>query len=466
MTGAKRPNTRRGGYVLILSIIALAVLAAGAMTLLGLAPEEDLRTDNQVAVESARMAAESGLEFYLEHLAATQLSPHTTAETLMTNLVGKLNDRLGGSTTFGGDSAVLEGDVITTPVVELSASKQFSATFTGQPRPDGDKDVVMTVTGSYEGIRRKTSMLLKMVHKRSPVFDYGIASKGKVYVNGNAYIDGSNMPSDADVLSTREMAVAIEAGGSAWIDGDLFVTGDSFDFVEVTGSAIIGGTSDPEAMKEHVHIGVEEPEFPAIDHQQFSSLATNVIDDSKDFKNANEFTNVRIKSGTNPKFTNDTVINGILYIEKGNTISFSSKVTLNCIVVCEDASDMPIKDNQLKFSGQVDAPGVRALANDPAFDHLQQYADTSILAPGFGLTFRGGSNVLNGLIAADQLDFAGTSGLEGEINGMVMGLTDRQMSLVGTTTLRVGGVHEGANLAGFIQPVSLIPLPGSYGEPQ
>ena len=90
---------------------------------------------------------------------------------------------------------------------------------------------------------------------------------------------------------------------------------------------------------------------------------------------------------------------------------------------------------------------------------------TAIVAPGFGLTFRGTTNTINGVIAADQLSFMGNSNISGNMTGTILGLKNLDMTLAGNTTIQIQRQDSGIVPAGFDHSLGLSVVSSSYDEP-
>ena len=325
----------------------------------------------------------------------------------------------------------------------------------------------MIVTGKSGEFKRYASIKCATVGKRSAIFDFGVASRGKIIISGSATLQGKNDSSEACVLSTREQPVAIMAGGHATIGGDLYVTGDDVDYVYLQGSGLsIGGTSDVyEIFRNHVYLGTEEPDFPPIDTSPFIPLAVNVVDSTTDLNGGNVFNNIIVKAGTDPQFPADTVINGVMYVEAPNHVTFAGSTTINGLIVTEDASTRPIADCTIDFRGSSSAPGVAALPDTEEFAAVKKETGTVLLAPGFDVSFRGNTNSINGLIAADKLSFIGNSNISGEVYGSIIGLKDNELCLKGNAEITINRPSETELPAGFHHPYGLVLLASSYSEP-
>ena len=455
------------GIVFVLALVFLVLFGSLSVALISATTLNLKMGENQSHSLAARMTAEGGLSWMLWQLDRIMMPPETTEDTLISNLSDGLSSALNGTANLDGQAVSSTAGTILVPSVTLDHGS-FSCTLVMVPDGQGGQRCRLTVTGTRSGAKCHVSMDFDMVIKQATVFNYGVASRGRIVVTGNALIEGVDDPEDASVLSTRSEPVAIEAGGHATITGDLYVTGEDANYVSLTGGGYtIGGESDPDLIiTEHVHMDVDEPDFPEIDITPFEPLTTSTIDSNTDLAGSGLiFNNARILAGTNPTFQNHTVINGVLFIEMPNVVTFNAGTTINGVIVTEDASGLDIEDNQIDFKGHATAPGVDALPDDdPNFAAVKQLTGTVILAPGFSLTFNGSSNAVNGVVAADQLTFNGNSGLSGDLTGTVIGLANVEMSLKGNTALHLSRPTNQSPPAGFKHPVGLTPNPGTYYE--
>ncbi len=371
-----------------------------------------------------------------------------------------------GSGNAGGQTLSSTGTAITMPTVAVGDTS-FDSTITMlTPGIDGVPRCRLTSVGSCGLASRTVSLDLEMTGRSADAFNYAIASKGGISVTGSAVIDGMISSNDANVLSISQAAFAISVGGSATIGGDLFLTAEGEDSVYLQGGGLsVGGTSDiTEIIEDHVYRLPEEPDFPQLDLTPFSALATAVIDSTTDLSGPGLIVNnVRIAAGTNPEFKQDTVINGILYIESPNEVTFKSKATLNAIIVTEDATGQE-GANTLYFKGQVSAPGVTGLPDTAEFAAVKEHDGTIILAQGFGVQFCGGTNSINGTIAADQFSFLGNSNISGEIAGTIIGLSSKNLEMSGNATILVNKTDSNNAPAGFVHFQGLGVIKNTYSE--
>ena len=328
---------------------------------------------------------------------------------------------------------------------------------------DGDAGrVLVTVSGTWKGAVRRASMQLRPVTTVSPVFDYGIASKGKIVVGGTGTVLGVNDPSEADMFSaTYGDPEAILIKGNCTLDGDIS-SANPDSFFTITGSPSIGGTTDPEEIMDHIHVGVGDPVFPEIDTSVFEPFATNVLDAGADTSGDTVLTNIRIPAGMNPTFSANVTINGVLFVEQPNDVQFTGNVSITGVIVTEDPGDGPSSDSQLKFAGSVTSQGVESLPEEPQFADLRQMPGTMMLAPGFDVTFTGSFSAINGAIAADSFSMSGDAG--GIIRGPIIAYGDAEFELLGSSQVEIDRSYYGNELPGLKNPVQLVPDSDSYSE--
>ena len=449
----------------VLALLMVTVLIALAVAMASASFLEFSKSNNISRAIRAQLAAESGMAFMQKVLRDVELPNAMTAGTVMAKLNEALAAELGSAATLAGRSITNSGTTISIPQIVVGADS-FSCQLV-QEDPD-DVGFRLTVTGASGGISRRVSVAYLGAARRSGIFDYGLASRGKISISGSATVDGMTDARESNVFSCSDQMVAIEAGGNATIGGDLFVTSDTIDNVVLTGGSLtVGGVSGLDRiLEEHVHPGASPPEFPETDTAQFAHLPTSIVDANTTLTNPGQvFDNILIKADTNPDFTADTVINGIIYVEAPNKVTFHANVTLNAMIVTEDAGGLDIQDCQIDFRGRVTAPGVGALPDTAEFADVKQYTGTVLLAPGFEATFRGSTNSINGTIAADQMTFRGTSSVSGNVTGSIVGLSDKDMGMHGNTTIRVNIKGADSLPAGFKHPVGLAIDAGTYSEP-
>ncbi|HUS92940.1 MAG TPA: pilus assembly PilX N-terminal domain-containing protein [Phycisphaerae bacterium] len=457
-----RTRARRG-VAMIVALVMTTILVCLATALISVSMLELRKGGNLQQITRAQLAAESGLAYTLRALRDVRLPSETPPEALAAGLYAALSAKLSPPPVLSASAGGMA--TLTVPAVDLSPGS-FTCTLTLDPGPVPPV-CRLRVEGTSGDVSRWVATQLLFVRKRSVIFNHGIASRGKIVIQGSAHVEGVTHPSDASILSTCDEPVAIEAGGHATVDGDLYITGDSVSAIVLTGGGLsIGGASDiDEIFDHHVHMGTTDPQFPPTDTSAFAALATNVIDGNTDLSGTTSFSNIRIKAGTDPVFSSNTVLSGVVYVEAPNKVQFSGQVTIKGVLATQDGSGHPLGDCQLTFTGNVSAPGVSALSDAPEYTEVKKLTGTVVLAPGFATSFKGSSNGFNGVVAADQVSFLGSSGILGEVTGTIVGLKNKDMILSGNASIRIRGSSDSTPPTGFIQPWGLDLVPGSYTEP-
>jgi len=464
--GRKRPPRSRYGVVYLFALLMLALMAVMTVRLAASTNLDLSRSRHMNDSLSAQLSAESGLQFMLVNLSKLRMPSATDSTTFMTKLSEGLANTFDGTSNVSGQAVSCSGSTISVPAITAGALCFTCSISLLSPDADGAPRCRLTSIGSCGLSSRTVSLDMKMVDVSADAFNYAIASRGGISVSGNAEIGGMTSPDEASILSISQEAFAIAVGGSATVGGDLYLTADGEDSVHLQGGGLsVGGSSDiTEIVDNHVHRLPEEPDFPELDLSPFEALATTVIDSGTNLDGPDlVVNNARIAAGTNPEFKQDTVINGILYIESPNTVTFKAKAVLNAIVVTEDATGLP-GPNELYFKGQVTAPGVEALPDTPEFQTVKTHSGTVVLAPGFDVQFCGSVNSINGTIAADQFSFLGNSNVSGEIAGTIIGLSSKNLVMQGNATILVNKQDSNDTPAGFVHFKGLTVTAGTYSE--
>jgi len=281
-------------------------------------------------------------------------------------------------------------------------------------------------------------------------------------VGGDGTVLGVNDPSEADVFSaTYNDPEAVCVTGSSTLAGDIF-TANPDSYVTVKASATVAGTQDPIELAEHIHIGVGDPDFPEVDTTVFEPFATNVLDSGADTSADIVLENIRIPAGTNPNFTGNVIIRGVVYIEQPNDVRFAGNADITGVIVTADAGDNAYEANTITFSGSVTSKQLNVLPDLPQFSELRQMPGSMLLAPGFGVAFTGDFDVLNGAIAADKITFTGNAG--GIVRGPIICYGDTEFELWGNSEVSIDRSTYGTTPPGFKMPIKFVPVADSYTE--
>jgi hypothetical protein len=207
-------------------------------------------------------------------------------------------------------------------------------------------------------------------------------------------------------------------------------------------------------------IGVAEPEWPGVDPSVFRPYATNVYSGS----GAGDLTlsNIRIPPNTNPTFSGNVTIRGVVYVESPNKVKFSGNANVVGVIVCEEPAVNDLKKNYIHFTGNMSTSGVENLPAEPTYDGLRELTGTFLLAPGFSTKFTGNFNTINGCMVASEFEFSGNAG--GRIKGGVLNLRDSTFRMTGDSPILVDRDNALPNPAGLTTSWRLVCVSGSYSE--
>jgi hypothetical protein len=157
------------------------------------------------------------------------------------------------------------------------------------------------------------------------------------------------------------------------------------------------------------------------------------VDKTTSTSGAKTFTNIRIAANTNPTFNGNITINGMVFVEQPNKVTFNCNLYITGMIVSQDAGDNNYTTDTIKFFGNTITKGVEFLPDTPEFHDLRQMPGSFLLAPGFGVTFSGtlgGVNgtlrTVNGCMAADAFNFNNLVGST-IIDGPIINYSDTAM---------------------------------------
>lgn len=453
---------KRVGVASVIAMMFLILFATLALGFFASATTSVQIARNEQNVSRAFLAAESGMQFIRYQLRNVSIPYDTDPDELFDTLYVDLADMLEGTANMGAHVVGVSDDAISIPEAAdeyIALDDDGGSKFRVEIERDADRLNVKVIGryGDTDVVARAIQVQFGIAENASAIFDYGIASRGRIVTAGSSRIKGATDPTKGSLLSTNmteEYPVVI---GGKEVSGDISITNPSG---KITYSgASVGGTTDPALIAaNHIHKGVSEPEFPAIDTDVFAAYATNAY-----VAGQAVYTNVRIPPNTNPKFAGGTKFKGVLYIEKPNSVEFRGSADVQGVIVVDNTNHGSLSTNVIDFSGNsASIKGVETL--DSSFGGLRNLTGSFILAPGFHVKFQGSFGSVNGSIISSQLTMSGNAG--GTINGTVINVEDNAVSLNGSseiiiastgTTNYPSGVHFGSHY---------VPLPDTYEEVQ
>ncbi|MCK5173706.1 MAG: hypothetical protein KAR47_09965, partial [Planctomycetes bacterium] len=188
------------------------------------------------------------------------------------------------------------------------------------------------------------------------------------------------------------------------------------------------------AIDNHVFTGVPPTEFPLPNSGHFEQyVGDEVIDIDTDVSSDATYSNIRIAAGTNPVFSGNVILEGIVFIESPNVVTFTGSTNVTGIIVGDGDVTDNSGENLLTFLGNVSSASVADLPDEDNFEAMQDETGTFVMAPGFNVSFGGNFGTLNGAIAANGIQFFGNAG--GTIAGSVLNYSDTPMTLGGNSDL-------------------------------
>jgi hypothetical protein len=398
-------NPRRGitSMLAMLYLVLFSSLAIGFYASVNTAVQV---ANNEQQAAKAMLAAESGLHFIRYHLAEVSIPARTPPANMMSELYSDLQAHIVGTKNLTGNTIALVDNQILIPAapngyvpLDGAGKAGFKITIL-----QNGPDVVCQVSGRF-GAAVTSTRSLSLDFKRQgfppKIFDYAVASKGKVsMIKGSVTgVTGVSTNDIASILSAKPTSPAIAVSGGL-IGGDIHVIAPGL--ATVTGGSVGGSSSVSQILTDHTKIE-DAPEFPEFDTTVFAPYATNTYTGGSLLKN------VRIPPNTNPRFAADVTIQGILYIESPNTVEFRGGATLQGFIVFENKGSPT--SNKIDMRGSV---AQLPLPPDPQFDPLRSITGISVFAPTASLTVGGAvdSNLVGnvyGNIIVNSLSVTGSA---------------------------------------------------------
>jgi len=446
-------HTFRDGSALITCMIVLVVTTALAVGMATMAGANVEVADNQRGANQAFASAESGLEVTRYWMSEIRMPSSTPVEAYLGAAISSLQTELAthgvSNLTFNSDGAI--------PAVPLnSATKQsFSGRLCVDPTDPGV--LRLYITGNSQEAARTICVGYRIKPYRFPIFDYGMATKGALQFPQNPTITGLADNWEADIyVESAGSNLAVQVGGNCNFDGHIDI-GNPLGMVDFAGAVQIAGDYGQTAIDNHVTIGADPVEFPVPDTMPLESYATGqVIGPATNVANSMTLVNASIQAGTNPTFLGNITIQGILFVEAPNIVRFTQNVSQQGIIVAAGDVLNP-GTNQISFEGNFASGPYPA---DSQFDALRAEQGSSIVAPGFGVSFTGNFSSVNGVLAASSLYFSANA--SATINGTMISYSPAATTVEGNIAMCFDRAQMVEIPAGFDLLRVLTYQPSSY----
>jgi hypothetical protein len=457
----KKCRARRG-LALMMSLIFLLIFSSLTLSLFSTANTNVQVASNHVQANRARMAAESGLEFMKSWMGQVHLPGSITPQ----YRYPYLRHFLAADMSAMGVPDVVEGQMLL--IGSQSGGmlvNQNGDRFTAVLEPVDQTRARISITGIAGTLQRNLTAEFTYGVREDSVFNFGVATKGPLNLNGNIGILGATMAVEADVYIESDASInALSIIGNSQIAGDVKITNPNAVVTLQGEQAGIGGDTGEAAVTNHVLTGVSHTQFPYPNASLFTQYANGeIITSATNLQHSRTFVNAKVEKGTNPVFNNNVKIEGILYIEAPNVVTFSGGVDITGIIVAAGNVTDNSGTNKLIFQGNVSSHSISELPADSQYAGLRDQRGTFIMAPGFNLSFGGNFGTINGAIAGNGVQFSGNSG--GTIFGSVLNYSPVTMNLSGNTDLIFNRSGITDIPSGFLSEIVMYFDPVSYKEP-
>ena len=453
-------HPKHKGAVLIISMIFVVIFSALAVSMAAMSGNNIQIAENHRKADRARACAESGFDVIRFWLSRVSISGTTAEDLRFDQIADSLEEELT-SESITNVTTSCDGSAITIPSVTLDSPGQKS--FYGTITPLDIETLQIDITGVCGSITRTIRAHYNFGERANNVFDFGVATKGPLSLSGNIELEGVNVSVEASVyIESENSNLALSIIGNSQIAGDVSICNPIASVDLQGGQAGIGGETGQEAIDNHVSFGVDPSEFPEPEPGQFESFVTSLIDPNTDTSADATFENVRIAANTNPTFSGQVTLKGIVYIETPNVVEFTGGADITGIIIGDGSLEDNSGANQIIFRGNVDSHPITELPQEEQFNGLHDQTGTFVMAPGFHVSFGGSFTTLSGAISGNGVEFFGNAG--GTINGSVINYSDEEMMLSGNSDLYFNRSGTTESPAGFVPEIVLEYDPSSYSE--
>jgi hypothetical protein len=454
------------------SVLAMLYLVLFSALALGFYAQTNLGAQvagNEQRVLTAQIACESGLQFLRYRLSLVKVLPTVARDQILENVSDQLSAQMDGTMNMGPRTIGYTAGA--SPRIEIPSAAdefipllhdgtRFRATITAlNPGVSPGKLRIKTIgrSGGGAGILRAIAMDFVELPIRSPVLDYGVATRGPLDL-GKGYVYGSPTQSRASVLSTDTSSpTPVVLSSSAVIGGEVYLSraGGS-----VSGDGSINGVSDPTARAAYVHPDTAAPEFPTSDPTAFIAYLVGKETLVTSPTPPTTLSNIRVAAGVNPTFGGGGTYEGVILIEAPNVVTFAGGSTVRGVIVVANPEEATA-GNKIIFSGGSTFLGPETLAE--SYGSLRDMKGSGILAPNFSIEITGGASSFAGSILAQGLTISGGAG--GTVNGGVILTGTAPLSITGGGSLTVAENPGAPSIpAGMRFTHTYAPWPATYLE--
>lgn len=456
MSPVKTQATRKRGFASLLVLMLVGVFAALSTAHFYSATISLRQSQSQADVQAATMEAESGLEFYRCIIEDLGLSNGLEGQDLMDEVYQKLSERAEITGNLNGQQLTYDGTSIRIPAVNIDGKNSFATRI----KLVGPDMLLVRTEGRAGDVSRSIAVNAVLQDSAAMCPAHGIVSRGRISVTGNARVSGANTASEGSIYTATQDANALTMIGNTDVDGEFYATNPD-GYATLIGNVSVGGGRG-NAAHDHVHFGVPPFEIPDVDPTVFEPYATETVDHTTRTNGNLTFHNIRIRANTNPTFSGNITIRGVVYVEKPNQVTFTGNLDMTGTIVADSGHENPGNGNQINFRGNTSSRGVEDLPDTPEFAGLRDLEGAFMLTPGFEAEFTGNFGVVNGVMAANSFDFTGNAG--GTIKGSLIQYGDNVLDLTGNSGLTFDHQTYTDPIPGLVASSRLVFMPGTYSE--
>ena len=466
---AARRRPARRGFSSVLAMLFLVLFSTLAIGFYSTTTMSSQIARNQQSIALAQAGAEAGTQYIRYQFDQMTIPPNppNLLQSVATALAG-----LNGTSVMNGSSVTITNNAIYIPSQtgwsNIDSTTGVSTKFRAMITTSG-AFVVCTVDGAGPSgtVEKAIQLKYQTAPKAGAILNYGVAAAGTVATAGASYIQGASDPTKGSVLSAdMTSGTPISINGKA-VSGDVSVVNPNAGIAVGSGTSI-GGTSNPALIPGHEHYGVPAPTFPIIDPTPFLTAANASPTPMTTYAGGNTLTNVIIPPNTNPKFTGGATINGVLYIQSPNVVTFKGNATINGVIVTDTTGSYDGVNNQINFGGTVSASPISTL-NPATFGTLPQLTGSFLLAPNYATSFTGNFGTVSGSIVAGTVSMSGNA--TGNVDGSVIAMYDSSgtgssssVYLNGSADIVISSTGTTNYPTGMSFGNNYTPLPGTYIE--
>jgi Tfp pilus assembly protein PilX len=234
----------RQGAALIIAMIFMAVFSSFGLAMFTMSSGNmqvaRIHLDGNRALESA----ESGLDvlrYWLDNLTVSGKDLSSVATALNARLASSGVTNISASLDDPQNPANLS-------IASVTLNSQTNQSFSAVISQIDTETLQLSVTGTNGSLSRQVNANFSFGSRPSGIFDFGVATKGPLYLTGNVSIHGVNNSAEANTyIESPYDNEALDMTGDSQIAGDVSIANANA-YVDLTGNCRIGGETGQSAI--------------------------------------------------------------------------------------------------------------------------------------------------------------------------------------------------------------------------